>query len=558
MKFFKNALISVIGFGLILGLSQSVQAAASFDTLSFKPATDHGFYIATEGSQTLGQNKLHVTLGLVYNKESLVLLNPAGDKVRNIIDDQFFGNLQLAYGILEWWNIGFRMNFVPYQQFLVPASGASDTGARFGDIELDMKFRLLDNDVYPVGIALVPFITFPSGNDSHFVGNGKVTGGGKLVLETKRIANRFSISSNVGFQIRGDTPLSQGTTVNDQFLYGLGMNFAFNESLEAIGELVGWTQFDNFFSSDFRPMIVRGALRFFPNPKVAMTFGGGAGVLKGLGAPDFEVFLTVGYVPAYRHYTPPPPPPPCPDVDNDGLCDTDDYCPAESGSRENCGCPPDPLIYIDEAAKMIRNQKIYFDFDKSTVKSVSYPILNTIADTLKARPDIKSLRIVGHTDSVGTEQYNQGLSERRANAVRNYLVKQGVPASQLDAIGKGESDPIDTNETDEGRSRNRRVGFNIDLEPREDGWACELQSKPSIDKRQAPQNNEAKSTPPADAAPVRAESDNVAPDNVADDTKTQTASAKEPCARQEKPLKRCESCPPPSRSPNRSGRCEIN
>jgi OOP family OmpA-OmpF porin len=65
--------------------------------------------------------------------------------------------------------------------------------------------------------------------------------------------------------------------------------------------------------------------------------------------------------------------------------------------------------------------------------------------------------VAGHTDSVGTDQYNQGLSERRANSVRDYLVEQGVRASRLTAVGYGENRPVATNDTADGRQENRRV-----------------------------------------------------------------------------------------------------
>jgi OOP family OmpA-OmpF porin len=67
------------------------------------------------------------------------------------------------------------------------------------------------------------------------------------------------------------------------------------------------------------------------------------------------------------------------------------------------------------------------------------------------------VEVAGHTDSVGTDQYNQGLSERRANSVRDYLVEQGVRASRLTAVGYGENRPVATNDTADGRQENRRV-----------------------------------------------------------------------------------------------------
>ena len=104
---------------------------------------------------------------------------------------------------------------------------------------------------------------------------------------------------------------------------------------------------------------------------------------------------------------------------------------------------------------------IEFEFDSSTLKDESYPILNQIASILKDNPTWGSLRVKGHTDSTGPESYNQGLSERRAQAVADYLVSQGVSNSVISTEGYGESQPIATNDTAEGRKANRRVEFEV-------------------------------------------------------------------------------------------------
>ena len=99
---------------------------------------------------------------------------------------------------------------------------------------------------------------------------------------------------------------------------------------------------------------------------------------------------------------------------------------------------------------------ILFDFDKTALKDAAKANVQSLAASLNQYPDT-DIKIIGHTDSKGTEQYNQGLSERRAAAVKAYAVSQGVPASRLVTIGKGFSEPIADNETDAGRAANRRV-----------------------------------------------------------------------------------------------------
>ena len=102
---------------------------------------------------------------------------------------------------------------------------------------------------------------------------------------------------------------------------------------------------------------------------------------------------------------------------------------------------------------------VYFDTAKWSIKSESYPILDEVAGILNRNPDVK-IEVQGHTDNVGSAQYNQTLSEKRAKSVRDYLVNKGVRSSQLSYSGYGLQRPIMTNDTVEGRAKNRRVELN--------------------------------------------------------------------------------------------------
>lgn len=99
---------------------------------------------------------------------------------------------------------------------------------------------------------------------------------------------------------------------------------------------------------------------------------------------------------------------------------------------------------------------VNFAFDKANIDEASAGVLDVAAEQLTNCPRV-SVRVDGYTDSVGTDKYNQSLSERRANAVMSHLVDRGVSASRLTATGYGESNPIASNDTAEGRALNRRV-----------------------------------------------------------------------------------------------------
>ena len=146
---------------------------------------------------------------------------------------------------------------------------------------------------------------------------------------------------------------------------------------------------------------------------------------------------------------PPPPPPPNPDLDGDGVLNEHDKCP---------NTRPGAVVDLDgcEVEAVIELEGVHFDFDKSTLKPEGMAVLNEAAALLQKHERVV-VEVAGHTDSVGSDKYNQGLSERRANSVKDYLISKGVKASRLSARGYGESRPVASNDTDEGRAENRRV-----------------------------------------------------------------------------------------------------
>ncbi|MBI2359519.1 MAG: OmpA family protein, partial [Deltaproteobacteria bacterium] len=103
---------------------------------------------------------------------------------------------------------------------------------------------------------------------------------------------------------------------------------------------------------------------------------------------------------------------------------------------------------------------VLFDFDKSAIKPDGAKILDRLVDFLKENPDRRA-DFEGHADWIGTEQYNQRLSERRAAAARNYVAKKGIDPNRIGTRGFGETKPIADNKTREGRAKNRRVEVKI-------------------------------------------------------------------------------------------------
>ncbi|MVW79001.1 outer membrane protein OmpA [Bordetella sp. 02P26C-1] len=112
------------------------------------------------------------------------------------------------------------------------------------------------------------------------------------------------------------------------------------------------------------------------------------------------------------------------------------------------------------ASKVVFNADTFFDFDKSTLKPEGRQLLDQVAQQAQAI-NLETIIAVGHTDSIGTEAYNMGLSERRAASVKAYLVSRGIDPNRIYTEGKGEAQPIASNKTREGRAQNRRVEIEI-------------------------------------------------------------------------------------------------
>jgi OOP family OmpA-OmpF porin len=123
--------------------------------------------------------------------------------------------------------------------------------------------------------------------------------------------------------------------------------------------------------------------------------------------------------------------------------------------------PPKPMKAKVVGKKIEITEKVMFEYDKATISTQSHELLNDVATVMKENPNVKKIRIEGHTDGDGTAKYNRTLSQGRADAVRDFLVNAGVDTARMESVGYGEDKPIADNKTEEGKEANRRVEFNI-------------------------------------------------------------------------------------------------
>lgn len=144
-----------------------------------------------------------------------------------------------------------------------------------------------------------------------------------------------------------------------------------------------------------------------------------------------------------------------------GVIQFEDTTPFSIAGPAPAAPAPEPARVEVKQDHIEIGEKIQFELDKANIMEASHSLLNEIVAVLQQHANIKKVDIIGHTDSDGSDTYNQDLSDRRAKAVLTYLAGHGIDGARLSAKGKGESQPIASNDTADGKEKNRRVEFLI-------------------------------------------------------------------------------------------------
>lgn len=435
---FRALFAGILAILVLMASSFAEAKVHNADVINFNPTTDGGKYMTIHQSKTLCQWKFNLGMYTNYSYEPLEYADPAGRRRRGIVDDLLTADFQAAIGWTDWFTMGVNFPLIIWETFYNPNVLATTVQkqtfwAKPGDLRVEMKFRLLDIDKYHVGLAVVPFMYLPTGKSSTFLGNGMWSPGGKVVVDGN-IKNRVFLSFNAGYRNYQETRYDVNNTnavIDDTIELGLGVNVRINDSWAVLGEIYSESVLKNFFDNELQTpteFLVGG--RWTPQKTakgLGVTLAGGRGITRGIGSPDFRIVAGVNY---RRPCAPPAPPPPV-------------------------------AVEVKAEEKIVITQKIHFEFDRSTIRPISYPILDDVADLLMRNPQIHHVRIEGHTDWIGSDAYNMGLSQRRADSVRTYLINKGIDPGRLIAVGYGETRPIADNNTVLGRAKNRRVEFTV-------------------------------------------------------------------------------------------------
>lgn len=438
----RNIFVAVVTVA-VLAVALTAQAKfKSADVILFNPTTDGGKYMTVHQSKTLEQWGWHVGGYMNYAFEPLEYATTSGQRRRGIVDDMIVTDIQAAIGWTDWFSMGINFPFIVWETYYNPNIAATAvTKQTFwgkpGDLRVEMKFKLLDIDRYNIGVGVVPYMYIPTGKSGTgtptsptFMANGMWSPGGKIVVDGN-IKDRVFLSLNIGYRYYQRTQYDANNAnayIDDTLDLGLGMNVRINDSWAILGEVYSETVLKNMYKNELQSpteFLVGG--RWTPQSKargLGVTLAAGRGITRGIGNPDFRGVIGVNYT---------------------------------------RGAPPPPPVAVEVKAeeKIVITQKIHFEFDRATIRPISYPILDDVASLLARNPQIAHVRIEGHTDWIGSDAYNQNLSQRRADSVRNYLIQKGIAPDRLIAVGFGETRPIADNNTVLGRAKNRRVEFTV-------------------------------------------------------------------------------------------------
>lgn len=434
LRFHGRRFILLVVFFSVSCFPCLLSADASYDVVLFRSPAAGSPYLGLFGSRVLAHKQPSVGLDLQYDYKSLNYVNAAGSK-SDVISQTFLFQPSVALGLWNWFDFGVS---IPAGYVGITPVGQTKRQSRFraGDTNLELHFTAIDPDRYRIGLAFVPFATFPTGSTSSYLGRGSVTGGALAVVESDFWERKVGLLLNLGYRYQ-KSAVKDNSDIGGQFLYGLGVRCRILPSLNFIAEVEGRTLASNMFKkTQESPTIVLGGFSYRPEAKDSPArgyAGGGAGVVSGLGSPKAMAVLGGRYFGPQGVYVSKKAAEPAQETKKTEV----PFEPAALGH---------PLLFANASALV----------------AVPYVReLMEVADYLALHPEIQKIRIEGHANNVGSEEYNYRLSLKRAVAVEQLLINLGVDPARLEVAGLGFRYPAVSAKTRQAEELNRRVELKI-------------------------------------------------------------------------------------------------
>lgn len=478
------ALVAASSIGLVPALARAQTSTFTADRLVMAGAPDDG--IGVWRPEVARDTRFFGQLGLGF------ALNPF--RVDNYVDDlnkaEKIAGPPVSSQLITYLNAGVELfNRASIQvsfplilnQGGTPQSAIDLKSVAAMDMRLEGRFIVYRNAARSFKLALSAAAFVPTGNKLSFAGDGAA--GAAFGFATEYSAKSFFVVLNAAYRLRPYSKLSLPNEtdernqlhISNEVLYGVGAYAPLRKGTIRVGaEVFGafGAGTKNTGDLDTTPLEwnVNGRMYFASQRQAWVGLSAGTRLTGGY-APDFRTVAVIGGSFGVKDTDPNAPGARYvfnvtdeADIDQDGITDAIDDCPKEPGVSSNVqgqnGCPRF-IRRINGSAEIEILKQVEFAFDSSNILPVSYPILDEVLRLLQVSPEITLVSIEGHTDNQGKVEYNQKLSEDRAAAVLAYLVKKGIAASRLTSLGYGMTKPLQSNDTEAGQQKNRRVEFKI-------------------------------------------------------------------------------------------------
>lgn len=501
MKVYQQPLRLAAGLTLALSCVTGHALADGFSSQHLNPAANQSTNAySVHAAETLGPNQWHVGVLFNYADDPLRVGDGNDWRLYGVTTGQLTSDFHAALGITKGFELGVVIPVIwLHNGDNVTALGVdnSSVGIGAGDIRLAPKYTIFDRASgreAGSALAITADIYFPSGDADTYRG-GEFRGEPRLIWHHD-FKKDVRLAANLGWRFRPEHTIGD-IEVDDTLTWGVMVDTRVPnlEAMRFFGEIFGEASVlaDDFDKQESPVEVLLGMRYELPNG-VAFTAGGGTGIIRGFSAPDWRVLAGVsvtrtaksmpkdsdgdGISDQYDN---------CPDhpnmdqadsdgdgvgdactfdSDGDGIPDHRDACPNEAedydGFEDEDGCPEDGTGVVSLTCdQIVITQRIEFEFDSSTLLDSSKEVLDQVAAVLRSASNVRKLRIEGHADQVGDPDYNRTLSQRRADAVRDYLVGRRVSRSRLQAVGVGADNPLSTEQTEEDQALNRRVEFHV-------------------------------------------------------------------------------------------------
>jgi MYXO-CTERM domain-containing protein len=442
---------------LLCASAARAQDSATIAVDRFQPGAGAFDVLGVWSADTAQDREWHASVYGSYARDPLRLVQVDHATQVPVLQDQSLLHLGASIGLGDRFEVGAVLPLAVQSSSGTPLAqgplSAPAPSAGIGDLRILPKARLLSIGGLVLGAA-APF-SLPTGRQEAYLGAGSLTITPTALAELQEVLP-VRLLANAGMAVRGSRSLGN-LRVGTAITYGLAAEMPLREKLALLASIAGEVDLAGGGSVE-RPMEMLAALRWSASPGIDVTAGGGPGIGNGYGTPKYRMFVAVSITPSMLPARRPLPVLPLPEQT---------LFPAVAVAAD-----PSPLIYQEwntpepvlaklEDDKVDLLAPVLFAHNGDVILPQSRAVLDAAIAILKNHTELSRLRIEGHTDDRGKPAYNLDLSKRRGKAVRFYLVKHGIAAARLESQGYGNTRPVDTNATNDGRAHNRRVELMI-------------------------------------------------------------------------------------------------